>query len=95
MQSFDFILQVFPDCETVVLQTFLGNVELLELGFLAEDLVLLAHVVAPLAEGWVGLVPDLDVAVAVLRLEVLELLEAICVGWVVIETVNRCKGGRL
>lgn len=50
---------------------------LLELGFLAEDLVVLAHVVAPLAEGWVGLVPDLDVAVAVLRLEVLELLEAI------------------
>lgn len=68
---------------------------LLELGFLAEDLVVLAHVVAPLAEGWVGLVPDLDVAVAVLRLEVLELLEAICVGWVVIGTVNMCKGGRL
>ena len=50
---------------------------LLELDLLAEDLVVLAHVVAPLAEGWVGLVPDLDVAVAVLRLEVLELLEAI------------------
>mmetsp|Transcript_10727 Transcript_10727/g.30170 ORF Transcript_10727/g.30170 Transcript_10727/m.30170 type:complete len:451 (+) Transcript_10727:283-1635(+) len=61
-------------------QPFGGRVVafLLELGLLAKELVLLAHVVAPLAEGRVGLVPDVDVAMAVLCLELLELLETIC-----------------